>query len=39
MDYSFMPASPGSLVLRDEDDRHLADLVSIIHDDSHDDSN
>ena len=39
MDYSFMPASPGSLVLRDEDDLHLADLVSVIHDDSHDDSN
>jgi hypothetical protein len=39
MDYSFMPASPGSLVLRDEDDRHLADLVSIAHDDDlHDDS-
>ena len=34
MEYSVMPASPGSLVLRDEDDLHLADLVSVTHDDS-----
>jgi hypothetical protein len=29
-DYSFNPGSPGSLVLRPEDDRHLGDLLSLM---------